>query len=139
GFEQHRIRLGTGYQVEDMYETAEQKNFTITVSPGIGPEIIPLSGIVDATNDPSLIYMQPHKRHVSYVFAQDEWSIAKDWTLTAGVRQDRYSDFGDTTNPRLALVWNAAYNLTVKALHGQAFRAPSFSEEYAVNNPVATG
>jgi outer membrane receptor for ferrienterochelin and colicins len=76
---------------------------------------------------------------VSYVFAQDEWSFARDWTLTAGVRHDRYSDFGGTTNPRLALVWNAAYNVVVKAMHGTAFRAPSFAELYAINNPVATG
>ncbi len=83
--------------------------------------------------------MQPHKRHLSYVFAQDEWSIAKDWMLTAGVRHDRYSDFGNTTNPRLALVWDAAYNVIVKAMHGRAFRAPSFGEQYNINNPVSIG
>lgn len=64
--------------------------------------------------------------------------MAPDWTLTAGVRHDRYSDFGDTTNPRLALVWEAAYNVTAKLMHGRAFRAPSFSEQYTIN-PVSTG
>jgi iron complex outermembrane receptor protein len=28
--------------------------------------------------------------------------------LTAGVRHDQYSDFGGTTNPRMALVWTPA-------------------------------
>lgn len=130
-FEQHRIRLGTGYRLEDLYEAQETKNFDKNLQP--------LPGIVDATGDPNLVYMMPHKRNVSYAFAQDEWSFAKDWALTAGVRHDRYSDFGGTTNPRLALVWDAAYNVVVKAMHGTAFRAPSFAELYAINNPVATG
>jgi outer membrane receptor for ferrienterochelin and colicins len=70
---------------------------------------------------------------------QDEWTLARDWTLTAGVRYDDYSDFGGTTNPRVALVWDAAYNVIVKAMHGRAFRAPSFTEQYTLNNPVSTG
>ena len=132
GFEQHRVRIGVGHRIEDIYETTEVKNFTY--APGLTP--IPLQ---DVTGDPALIYMLPHKRNVSYVFAQDEWSIAKDWTLTAGVRHDHYSDFGGTTNPRLALVWDAAYNIVVKAMHGTAFRAPSFAELYSINNPVVFG
>lgn len=134
GFEQHRVRMGTGFRVEDLYEAQEFKNFTF-----VGGVPVPLPGLVDATGNPALVFMLPHKRNVSYVFAQDEWSFAKDWTLTAGVRYDRYSDFGGTTNPRLALVWDAAYNVVVKAMHGRAFRAPSFSELYAINNPVTVG
>jgi outer membrane receptor for ferrienterochelin and colicins len=132
GFERHRVRVGAGYRVEDLYEIHETKNYTF--APGLTP--IPLQ---DVTGNPALVYMLPHKRNVSYAFAQDEWSFAKDWALTAGIRHDRYSDFGGTTNPRLALVWDAAYNIVVKAMHGTAFRAPSFVELYAINNPVATG
>ena len=32
-----------------------------------------------------------------------------------------------------------AYNLEVKAMHGTAFRAPTFQELYSINNPVSTG
>jgi iron complex outermembrane receptor protein len=131
GFEQHRVRVGTGFRIEDMYAVEETKNYDATFSP--------LPGIVDATGNPFLVYMLPHKRHLSYVFIQDEWGLAKDWALTAGVRHDKYSDFGGTTNPRLALVWDAAYNVVVKVMHGTAFRAPSFSELYAINNPVTIG
>jgi iron complex outermembrane receptor protein len=38
----------------------------------------------------------------------------------------------------MALVWDAAADLTVKLLDGHAFRAPSFSELYGIN-PVANG
>jgi iron complex outermembrane receptor protein len=132
GSDQHRLRVGGGFRVEDLYEVMETKNFDATFAPLPG-------GLTDVTGDPGLVYMLPHKRNLTYVFAQDEWSMTKDWTLTAGVRHDRYSDFGGTTNPRLALVWDAAYNLVVKAMHGTAFRAPSFSEQYAINNPVCVG
>lgn len=132
GFDQHHIRTGAGYRIDDLYEAREFKNFDANFAPLPG-------GLVDATGNPALVYMQPHKRNVSYLFVQDEWNFSPDWTLTAGVRRDRYSDFGSTTNPRLALVWDAAHNVVVKAMHGTAFRAPSFVEQYAINNPVAIG
>jgi outer membrane receptor for ferrienterochelin and colicins len=138
GFEQHRLRLGTGFRVEDLYATTETKNYNIVTIPGIGPAFIPLGSIVDVSSTPD-VYLTPHKRNLAYVFAQDEWTLAHDWTLTAGVRHDRYSDFGSTTNPRLALVWDAAYNVVVKAMHGRAFRAPSFAEQFNINNPVSIG
>jgi iron complex outermembrane receptor protein len=78
-------------------------------------------------------------RTVSHLSVQDEWAFAPDWALTAGVRHDQYSDFGGTTNPRLALVWAASQNLTAKLLYGEAFRAPSFAELTVVNNPAALG
>jgi iron complex outermembrane receptor protein len=83
--------------------------------------------------------MPDTKRTAWYLALQDEWQFAPDWTLTGGVRDDDYSDFGNTINPRVALVWATNYNLTSKLLYGSAFRAPSFSELYAVNNPVNLG
>jgi iron complex outermembrane receptor protein len=73
------------------------------------------------------------------LFVQDEWQMHRDWTVTSGLRHDRYSDAGSSTSPRLALVWDAAVNWTAKLLYGEAFRAPSFSELYAANNPIARG
>lgn len=130
GIDRHQVRMGAGFRVEDMYEAQEIKNYDAASNP------IPLQ---DVTGNPALAYMLPHKRNLIYAFAQDEWNFTQDWTLTAGVRHDRYSDFGGTTNPRIALVWDAAYNVTVKAMHGTAFRAPSFAEQYSINNPVVVG
>ena len=137
-FDHHRLRLGSGFRIEDLYETSESKNYKIVAIPGIGTAFVPLGRIVDVSGTPD-VYLTPHKRNLAYVFVQDEWTLAKDWTLTAGVRHDRYSDFGTTTNPRLALVWDAAYNVVVKALYGRAFRAPAFAEQYNINNPVSIG
>jgi iron complex outermembrane receptor protein len=70
---------------------------------------------------------------------QDEWQIAQDWQLTAGVRYDEYSDFGTTINPRVALVWEINEQLSSKLLYGQAFRAPSFLEQKQQNSQLFIG
>lgn len=133
GIDKQRIRMGTGVNYSDLYKIKETRNFAIL--PGGIP--VPLGSIVDVTD--TAAFMNKHNRTDSYLFAQDEWSLLKDWALTAGVRYDNYSDFGDTLNPRAALVWQSAYNLTSKLLYGRAFRAPSFAELYNINNPVALG
>lgn len=131
GWDRHLVRLGVGYIYQDMYKATESKNFA--------PSGAPLGSVVDVTNDPNSVFIRPHDRDINYFFAQDEWSMAPDWQLTGGIRFDHYSDFGNTTNPRLALVWQTRYNLTTKLLYGRAFRAPAFNELYNINNPVALG
>jgi iron complex outermembrane receptor protein len=133
GFAGHSIRAGVGHDDLNLYETATYKNYMFDAA-GVP---IPAGAVADY----SLIqpFMLPQRRKVDYVYLQDEWQFAPDWALTAGVRHDRYSDFGGTTNPRLALVWDAALDVTAKLLYGRAFRAPSFSEQYGINNPVQRG
>ncbi|RZL03141.1 MAG: TonB-dependent receptor [Rubrivivax sp.] len=134
GFKLHRLRLGLGVEREEVYKTRETKNFNSNFT-RIGTGSV--ADVVDVSaTEP---FMRPQGRTKRYLYGQDEWSLVKDWTLTAGLRHDHYSDFGSTTNPRLALVWDAAYNVTAKLLYGSAFRAPSMSELYAINNPVVTG
>ncbi|MEK7991380.1 MAG: TonB-dependent receptor, partial [Thiotrichaceae bacterium] len=78
-------------------------------------------------------------RSSQYAFIQDTWDISEQWQLTTGLRYDHYSDFGNTVNPRLALVWKPNEAWTAKLLYGRAFRAPAFFELYNQNNPVALG
>jgi iron complex outermembrane receptor protein len=133
GLQSHKLRFGAGVQEDDLYRTRETKNFS-TPAPGV---LLSLGSVVDVSD--SAPFLRPHSRRVSHAYVQDEWAFSQDWYLTAGVRHDQYSDFGGTTNPRLALVWETAYNLTSKLLYGRAFRPPSFSELYNINNPVALG
>lgn len=128
GWADHQVRIGAGIKQEK--ETAEeQKNF--------GPGVT-LGTLTDVTGTP-YVFLPNSQRTVRYLSLQDEWSFAPDWELTGGLRYDDYSDFGSTVNPRLALVWSTRYDLTTKLLYGRAFRAPSFGELYAQNNPVVLG
>jgi iron complex outermembrane receptor protein len=142
GFEGHKLRLGAGYFQDDMYKVTETKNFSFVSVPGVGlvPMCVTLDcAVVEGTQANGLAFLKPASRESYHAYIQDEWSLAPDWALTAGVRHDHYSDFGGTTNPRIALVWDTAYNLTSKLMFGRAFRAPSFVELYTINNPVALG
>lgn len=135
GLSGHHMRFGLGQDDLDLYRTQEFKNFTL---PGLVAPVPTSDGNV-LEFPVSESFMTPHRRKVSYVYVQDEWNVARDWALTAGVRRDLYSDFGGTTNPRVALVWDASLDVTAKVLYGRAFRAPSFSEQYSINNPVLRG
>lgn len=64
------------------------------------------------------------------IYIQDEFKILDNLIFNAGVRYDEYSEFGGTTNPRLALIYNPFKETTLKFLYGKAFRAPSAYESY---------
>ncbi len=135
GLTRHTIRIGSGYYLSDLYKIRERKNF------GLGPDgnpIDPAGPLVDVSDSP-YVFLKERDRTNVYAFIQDVWNFTNDWELTAGLRFDDYSDFGQTTNPRLALVWSTSLNLSTKLLYGKAFRAPSFAETGNINNPVALG
>ncbi|WP_395701500.1 TonB-dependent receptor plug domain-containing protein, partial [Aquabacterium sp.] len=135
----HRWRIGIGHDDLDLYRTREFKNFVLVPSgPLIGLPMPDADGQVHEAA-PVDTFLAPHRRRVDYLYVQDEWHLRPDWTLTAGVRHDRYSDVGGTTNPRVALVWDARLDLTAKLLYGRAFRAPAFTEQFSVTNPVVRG
>lgn len=136
GIDRHEVGMGAGYYHGDLYEVKETKNFGINPTTGI--PMAPGDPIVNVTDTP-FVFLTEGKRENSYVFLQDVWQFANDWALTAGVRYDHYSDFGDTVNPRLALVWSTTRSLTTKLLYGEAFRAPSFVQQRAINNPISQG
>lgn len=127
GFRQHAIRLGVGYVKQDLYAVEQFVNY------GKGPDgsTLPAGGPLVNVTDSPFAFAPEKARQTHYWFAQDVWSFADDWELTAGVRRDHYSDFGSAVTPRLALVWQTSDRLTSKLMYGEAFRAPSYLELYA--------
>ena len=61
-----------------------------------------------------------------YLQWQAQWTPSL--SSMVGVRQDWYSTYGGSTNPRLGLVWQPAPGNYLKLLYGEAFRAPSPDE-----------
>ena len=137
GFKDHRLRFQTGYRYEEI-KTREIKNFGPGVLSGNPPPAI-VNGAMTNVTGSEFVYLPNTNRSIWSLAIQDEWQIAQDWQLTAGVRFDHYSDFGATFNPRVALVWDINEQLTSKLLYGRAFRAPNFSEQGNINNPVLLG
>lgn len=135
GWSDHSFRLGAGWFQQEL-KASELKNF----GPGVidGTQAIVDGTLTDVTGTP-FVFVPNVQRTNRHLVVQDVWSLAQDWELTLGLRYDSFSDFGSTTNPRVALVWEAAHDVTVKALYGSAFRAPSFNDQFSQNNPSTLG
>ena len=139
GFEKHLLMFGAGWHKGDMHKISQSRNFGL--NPHTGQVSFPLTSNTPlfSVSDTSLVFMDEGKRFNRHVYAQDLWQFAEFWELTAGIRYDHFSDFGESYNPRLALVWLARDDLTTKLLYGEAFRSPSFAETRSKNNPAAWG
>ncbi len=98
--EKHRVTVGT-----EITDNLRQDEGTYTP---IGNSFVPFPGS-------SVIWA---------LYGQDEFAIAHNLTLSAGLRYDHYSFFGGTTNPRLGLIYHLFHPTTLKLLYGTAFRAP---------------
>ncbi|WP_161989068.1 TonB-dependent receptor [Sphingomonas glacialis] len=48
--------------------------------------------------------------------------------VSMALRTERYSDVGNTTNPKVGVSWEPTNGLTLRGTYGTSFRAPSFSE-----------
>lgn len=55
--------------------------------------------------------------------------------LSLAARYESYSDFGETTNPKVGLTWEPTDDLVVRGTWGKSFRAPSLQEN---NEDVVT-
>jgi outer membrane receptor for ferrienterochelin and colicins len=63
-------------------------------------------------------------------YLQAKLELLSQIEVTAGARYDWYSDFGQSLNPRVALVYATPIRSHLKLMYGRAFRAPSFQELY---------
>jgi outer membrane receptor for ferrienterochelin and colicin len=136
GLTDHVARFNTGFRHEEISTTLDINIGKGVIKDNTQPVV---DGKLTNVTDTPYVYLADTNRSIWSLVAQDEWQIARNWQLTSGLRYDNYSDFGGTLNPRLALVWDINEQLTGKLLYGRAFRAPSFSEQGAKNNPVVLG
>jgi iron complex outermembrane receptor protein len=126
------IRTGIGGSYLSFDNVEDKINYTVN-----GGVVIPTGVFSDRGGVDDAPIFPDANRKVFFAYAQDEWHLAPDWILTTGARFDHYSDFGGTTNPRIALVWNTRHDFTTKLLYGRAFRPPSITELYS--NGLLTG
>jgi outer membrane cobalamin receptor len=81
--------------------------------------------------EPYFQYFDSHQSSSIWGFyVQDAIRIRNGLRLDLGLRNDHYSTFGNTTNPRAALIYQPLEQTTLKLLYGQSFRAPNAYELY---------
>ena len=125
GFKHHLLKATAEFR----YEHANRVQ-RLNYGEGVldGTQLV-ADGTLVQISAPKIVSFPDSSRSIWSVALQDEWQLAADWQLTAGVRFDQYSDFGSTINPRIALLWEIDPRLSAKFLYGHAFRAPSFIEQ----------
>ena len=82
-------------------------------------------------------------RNVGAAFVEFNWPAAKGLEIQLAARYDRYSDFGSNTSPKVALRWQPAKAVLLRASVGRGFLPPSLqqlnkprTDEFGVVDPV---
>ena len=70
-------------------------------------------------------------RDVDAIYAELTMHLLKDLEVTGSVRNDRYSDFGSTTNPKGSFRYQPMKQVLVRGSYSTGFRAPSLYDLYA--------
>ena len=72
------------------------------------------------------------KRTIRATYAELSVPILRSLEFTAAIRNDRYSDVGNTTNPKYTIRFNPIKQVLFRASYNEGFRAPSFFQLYSV-------
>lgn len=78
-------------------------------------------------------------RRIRSVYAQSEWQMTTQITLTAGLRLDTYNDIDNALTPRLSLVHALDENHGYKLIYAEAYRAPSLGDLYDEESGLVVG
>ncbi|MDR7271678.1 iron complex outermembrane receptor protein [Pelomonas saccharophila] len=125
-----QIAIGGEYRRED-FDSHPIKEFAqlVSASTGVDP---------DAT--------AKGKRNVYAAYGELNVPITKALELTGSLRYDKYSDFGNSTNPKLSFRFQPSKEILLRGSASTGFRAPTLFELYSstsftntagnFNNPI---
>lgn len=74
-------------------------------------------------------------RDINAVYAEFYVPVLSNLDVSVAGRYEEYSDFGDTFNPKIGVVWSVIDDLLLRASWGTSFRAPGLAE----NDPRSGG
>ncbi len=122
--DRHVLLGGMGYRD---YKAIETPDLPHTYDTGKGPQEQGMT--YPNTNLPLRIFDTRYHSWFGYLQWQAQWTPA--FSTMLGVRDDWYSTYGNTLNPRIGAVWKPAAGNYLKLLYGEAFRAPSPEESFS--------
>ena len=70
------------------------------------------------------------KRHSTAIYADFEFDLTSRFKTQAAVRHERFSDFGSTTNGKVAASYRPSNDLLLRSSASTGFRAPSLQQVY---------
>ena len=67
-------------------------------------------------------------RNISSIYAESTIPLLKSLEASLAVRHDHYSDYGNSTTPKVGLKWSATPAFMVRGTYAEGFRAPTLVE-----------
>ncbi|ARO13872.1 TonB-dependent receptor [Ketogulonicigenium robustum] len=107
---------GTRNKLSWLATTALSETTGLTFGADTTREVYDESGMYGASNG---------KNTITGVFAEGTFALRPDFDLSASIRHDDHSAFGSYDSARLAAVWRASRDWTLRGQVGNGFRAPS--------------
>jgi iron complex outermembrane recepter protein len=104
-----------------------REKFQQTANTPYAEKVVSSTGIDPETNNVG-------SRSVYAGYAELNVPITKALDVTAAVRYDKYSDFGNTTNPKFSFRFQPSQQLLMRGSYSTGFRAPSL---YEINSAQA--
>ncbi|MFG6429961.1 TonB-dependent receptor [Roseateles sp. LYH14W] len=99
----------------------------------------PVAELLQASTGVDPNSLSEGNRKVSAVYAELNVPLTRTLDATAAVRYDKYSDFGNTTNPKFGLRYQPMKELLLRTSYSTGFRAPSLYELNATPAYTNTG
>ena len=109
-----------------------RESFRSAANPPVAELLVSSTGIDPAS-------LAQGTRNVSAAYTELSLPITKELDVTAAVRFDKYSDFGNTTNPKVTVRYQPAKILLLRSSYSTGFRAPSLYELNASQAYTNTG
>jgi iron complex outermembrane receptor protein len=78
-------------------------------------------------------------RNVGAAYVELNLPVLQHLEVQLAARDDHYSDFGNTINPKLGVRWNPVKQVVVRGSYGTGFRAPSLSDMHSPSYLDVTG
>ena len=69
-----------------------------------------------------------NSRRISSMFAESTIPVLPSLEAQLALRYDHYSDYGNSTTPKVGLKWNATSSFVVRGTYAEGFRAPTLVE-----------
>jgi iron complex outermembrane receptor protein len=77
-------------------------------------------------------------RNVAAAYAELDMPVTKELNLNLAVRDDHYSDFGNTVNPKASFKYTVSPQIMFRGSANTGFRAPTLFDRYGYRLPGAT-
>jgi iron complex outermembrane receptor protein len=116
----HAAALAIGAQ-------ADHENFSSEANYDYASKVQASTGVDPTTHNEG-------SRSVYAVYAELNVPITKELEVTGAVRYDKYSDFGNTTNPKASFRYQPTKTVLLRGSYSTGFRAPSL---YEINSSQA--